>query len=174
MLKFLKDFFSPAVVKTIVASHKDHNPLTNSLNAFYPIVKNDRSDRNGAATLATILRFYGRAESLAEVARLIPTQNNAASLRSIKNAAEKLGFSVRPVKIQVCEALLDIPVPAIAHERIPEDIKNNHPGQFIVIYRVDRDSVVVGDTGSGTIKQISLEQFCQIWTRCALLLEPKQ
>lgn len=140
----------------------------------YSIVREREPDENGAATLATIVRYYSMSENLETVARLISTRDGFVSLLSLKQAAEKLGFSARTVKGTSCDALLYVPFPAIAHEQTQAEQKDKHPGHFIVIFDSDRTSVIVGNTSSGVIQKRWRNQFCQTWTGCLLLLEPKQ
>ena len=140
----------------------------------YSIVQARQPDENGAAALATIVRYYGMTENLETVARLIPTRNGFASLLSLKQAAEKLGFSARAVKGTKCDALLEVNFPVIAHEQTQAEQKDKQPGHFVVIFEGDRNSVVVGNTFSGVIQKQPRNQFCQTWTGPLLLLEPKQ
>jgi ATP-binding cassette, subfamily C, bacteriocin exporter len=139
----------------------------------YSIVREREPDENGAATLATIVRYYHMSENLDQVDRLIPTRDGTASLLSLKQAAEKLGFSTRAVKGN-CEALLKVTLPIIAHEQTQAEQKDKHPGHFVVIFDVDRTSVVVGNTSDGVIQKRPRHQFCQTWTGSLLLLESKQ
>jgi ATP-binding cassette subfamily B protein len=140
----------------------------------YSIVQERQPDENGAAALATIVRYYGMTENLETVARLIPTRDGFASLLSLKQAALKLGFSTRIVKGTRCEALLKVTFPAIAHEQTQAEQKNKHPGHFVVIFEGEQNSVVIGNTSSGVIEKQPLHQFCQTWTGVLLLLEPLQ
>lgn len=150
------------------------NASQNGRTTTYFIVRERKGNENGAAALATIMRYYGMSGNLETTARLIPTRDGFASLLSLKQAAEKLGFSTRAVKGTRCDALLKVTFPAIAHEQTQAEQKDKQPGHFVVIYEGDQISVVVGNTSSGLIQKRSRNQFCQTWTGYLLLLEPKQ
>lgn len=159
---------------------KSSTPHADSANALqdkriksYSIVQARKPEENGSATLATVLRYYNRFENLETVSSLIPTEDGFASLLSLKQASEKLGFLARGVKVNSCDAILHINFPAIAHEQTQDEQKDQHLGHFVVIFESDQTSVTVGDTSSGIIQKRPRNQFCQTWTGALLLLEPK-
>ncbi len=82
-------------------------------------------------------------------------------------AAEELGFSAKGVKGPF-EALVDVPLPAIAHLKTEEGL-----GHFVVLHRVKNGSVVVADPARGVEKQ-SREEFCKHWTGYLLIVEPDE
>ena len=61
-----------------------------------------------------------------------------------------------------------MPLPTIAHVTTEESL-----GHFVVLYKVNKDRVVVADPASG-IQTLSRDAFCQRWTGFLLLLVPGQ
>ena len=83
-------------------------------------------------------------------------------------AVEQLGFSAKGVKAQV-EALSKIPLPAIAHV-----IVNKQLHHYVVLYKVEKSSVLVMDPGMGNLEKWSTEKFQEMWTGVLLLLAPNE
>jgi ATP-binding cassette subfamily B protein len=127
--------------------------------------QNDGSDC-GAAALATIARHYRRPVGLEQLRELAGTDRAGTNLRGLLRAAQKLGFSAKGVKGSY-EALLPLPLPAVAHVTTAEGL-----GHYVVLYRVRKNAVVVADPASGIQKQ-SREEFCQRWTGRLLLVVPE-
>jgi Peptidase C39 family len=176
-LSSLLEYYIPGIALNMQERLGEHLTFVNApqdeQTKAYSIVRERKLNENAAATLATIVRYYHMSENLDQVDRLISTRDGAASLLSLKQAAEKLGFSAHCMKGN-CEALLKVTLPIIAHEQTQAEQKDKHPGHFVVIFDVDRTSVVVGNTSDGMIQKRPRHQFCQTWTGSLLLLKSKQ
>ncbi len=122
----------------------------------------DQSDC-GAAALATIALYHGVRLGLQRWRDLAGTDRAGTNLRGLVQAAESLGFSATAVKGPY-EALRQIPLPAIAHTHTEEGMAH-----FVVLYRVGRNSVVVGDPARGVVK-MTPEEFRARWTGYLLLM----
>src|SRR4051794_20073796 len=106
----------------------------------YVLVRqNDQSDC-GAAALATVALHHGRPAGLEQMRDLTGTDRTGASLLGLMRAAERLGFAARAVRAPY-EALMEAPMPAIAHLRVGDD----GAGHFVVVHQAGRDRVVVAD-----------------------------
>jgi ATP-binding cassette subfamily B protein len=127
--------------------------------------QNDQSDC-GAAALATVALHYRRPIGLQQMRDLAGTDRIGTNLVGLLQAAEKLGFSAKGVKGPY-EALLQVPLPAIAHVTTAEGL-----GHFVVLHRVKKDAVVVADPARG-VEKLSREEFCQRWTGHLLLVVPE-
>ncbi|MDP5337504.1 MAG: peptidase domain-containing ABC transporter, partial [Nodularia sp. (in: cyanobacteria)] len=86
---------------------------------------------------------------------------SGASLRAIASAAENLGFATRPVKATF-DKLAEQSLPAIAHW------EGKH---FIVVYKITKKLVIVGDPAIGQ-RSLTKKEFNAGWTGYALLLQP--
>ena len=119
-----------------------------------------------AAALATVALHYRRPLGVHQLRDLAGTDRVGTNLLGLVQAAEKLGFSARGVKGPF-DALPSVPLPAIAHVRTPEGL-----GHFVVLYRVQKDTVVVADPGRG-VETLSRDTFCSRWTGYLLLVMPQ-
>jgi ATP-binding cassette subfamily B protein len=97
---------------------------------------------------------------------LAGTDRIGTNLRGLLKAAEVLGFSAKGVKGS-CDAVSHVPLPAIAHVKTPEG-----RGHFIVLYRINKKTLVVADPARG-VHKLSREEFSQCWTGHLLLLVPE-
>jgi ATP-binding cassette subfamily B protein len=120
----------------------------------------------GAASLATVALYHGLPVGLEEMRDLTGTDRQGTSFIGLRRAAEKLGFSARPVRA-TWEALPQAPLPAIAHFRNRDGV-----GHFTVLARVRKNAVVLGDPARGVVTQ-SREEFCRGWSGNLLLLVPE-
>jgi ATP-binding cassette subfamily B protein len=133
----------------------------------YALVRQNDGSDCGAAALATIALHYRMPIPLQQLRELAGTDRVGTSLLGLARAAEKLGLSARGVKGPY-EALSQLPLPAIAHTKNAEGL-----GHFVVLHKVKKDTVIVGDPGFG-IKKLSRKEFCQCWTGNLLLVVPEQ
>jgi len=115
----------------------------------------------GAACLAMILRYYGKHVSINRLRDLANVSREGATLYSIAEAAETLGFHSRGIRASY-EHLVKVELPAVAHW------EGFH---YIVLYEVQPDRVVVADPGIG-LRKLTRAEFEKGWTGYLLLLTP--
>lgn len=115
----------------------------------------------GAACLATVCRYYGKPVGLNQVRELAHVGRSGASMLNLVRAAEALGFEPVPV-LSTIDHLAASHLPAVVNW------KGYH---WIVVYRVDKQKVLVADPAEG-IKKLSLKDFETGWTRYTLFLKP--
>ncbi|MGH9941041.1 MAG: peptidase domain-containing ABC transporter [Pyrinomonadaceae bacterium] len=115
----------------------------------------------GAACLAMILRYYKKHVSLNRLRDVVNVSREGASLYSVAEGAETLGFHARGIRAAY-EHLLKVDLPAIAHW------EGYH---YIVLYEARPDGVVVADPAVG-LRRLSREAFEKGWTGYLLLLTP--
>ena len=131
----------------------------------YRLVRqNDQADC-GPAALATLARHHGLAVSLEYLRHLSHTDRDGANLHSLRQAAEKLGFSAKAVRIPA-ESLASAPLPAVAHLTLA-----GGAGHYVVLFRANRRSVVIGDPAGG-IETRPLATFLEQWSGNLLLAVP--
>ncbi len=115
----------------------------------------------GAACLSMILRYYGKHVSINRLRDLANVSREGATLYSISEAAETLGFHTRGIRASY-EHLLKAELPAIAHWQ---------GFHYIVLYEATPDRVVVADPAIG-LRKLSREEFEKGWTGYLLLMTP--
>lgn len=127
----------------------------------WPVVRQIGERDCGAACLSMIGKYYGRSFRVPTLRDMAGTTREGASLRSLADTAERLGFRARPVRTSLAH-LSRTTLPLIAHWG------GNH---FVVVYESRRGRVVVGDPALG-LRRMTEEEFARGWTGFALLLEP--
>jgi predicted nucleic acid-binding protein len=87
--------------------------------------------------LATVALHHGLALSLQQVRDFAYTDRQGATLLDLLRGAETLGFSAMGVRANF-EHLTQIPLPAIAHVRILDNL-----GHYVVVHRVRSNRVTI-------------------------------
>lgn len=85
----------------------------------------------GPTCLRIIAKHYGRSISLPKLRALSETTREGSSLKTISNAAEKIGFRTVGVKVDFEKLVEDAPLPCIVHWR------QQH---FVVVYAIKKKS----------------------------------
>jgi ATP-binding cassette subfamily B protein len=119
----------------------------------------------GAAALASVALHHGLALGLQQVRDFAYTDRDGATLLDLLRGAETLGFSAMGVRARF-EHLGQVPLPAIAHTRNDENL-----GHYVVVHRVRRGRVTIGDPRSG-LQTLGREEFCRRWSGHLLVLVP--
>ena len=127
----------------------------------YPFFQQQSASDCGAACLVMVGRYWGKRFSVNRLRDIANVDRNGASLKGLVVAAESIGFTTRPVKISL-QNLVKQELPAIVHW------EGKH---YIVVYKITRDRVVVGDPAIGQ-RSLTLAQFQAGWTGYTLLLQP--
>jgi subfamily B ATP-binding cassette protein HlyB/CyaB len=113
----------------------------------------------GAAALATVCGYFGRAPALSRVRRLARVSADGASMHSIAAAARHLGLRCAAVTAGF-DHLSELRLPAIT-------TLGYH---FVVVDRADRSEVTIGDPAIGW-RRLSREEFCREWNGAVLLFD---
>lgn len=122
----------------------------------------------GAACLATLCRHHGRPVALARVRDLCGKGKRGVTLLGISKAAEALGFTTLPVRLDVATFLAEADLPCILHWR------GDH---FVVAYRITRRHVHIADPRHGNVR-VPIAEFTESWaksgTGVGLFLRPTE
>lgn len=117
----------------------------------------------GAACLASIGNHYKVNLPIARIRQLANTDQKGTNVLGIIEAAEQMGFTAKGVKGGL-DALVNIPLPAIAHVVIDKKLQH-----YVVIYKVTKKTVKVMDPGKGTMETYTYEAFKEIWSGVLML-----
>ncbi len=141
--------------------------ITNSslLTSNYKIKQHDIRDC-GAACLASISAYYKLKIPIARIRQYAGTDKRGTNVLGMIKGAERLGFDAKGVRGGL-DALPDLPLPAIAHVIVREQLQH-----YVVIYKVTQKKVTVMDPGDGRMHTYSLEEFEKLWTGVLVLLQP--
>lgn len=126
------------------------------------IVQQQSEEDCGAASIATIAKYYGRTFALSRVREAVGTGARGTSLLGLKRGAEELGFNVRQVKAndQLIDRLNEIPLPAIIHW------KGYH---WVVLYGQKGRKYTIADPGIG-IRHLTRRELMAGWENGIMLL----
>lgn len=116
----------------------------------------------GLAALAMISDYYGREVDLSSLRRSFGLSLRGASIRSLIEVADRLGFSSRAVKAPL-ERLGDLHVPAILHW----DLRH-----FVVLESVRGAKAYIHDP-EGRSRWLSMQEISTHFTGVALELKPE-
>lgn len=128
-----------------------------------PFIAQQSATDCGIACLAMIGQYWGKRWTINGLRTRISFEKSGLSLKSLAIASESLGFQSRPIRASLGK-LRDQNRPWIAHWQ------GDH---YLVVYRIKRNAVIVSDPATGR-RSIPIEEFQQLWTGYALLLEPTQ
>jgi ABC-type bacteriocin transporter len=120
----------------------------------------------GAACLASVAAHYGLFIPVSRIRYEAGTDQQGTNMAGLIEAATTMKFEAIGAKGPP-EALLSIPLPAIAHV-----IVQNQLHHFVVIYGVNRTHVTLMDPGEGRLCRKKKHAFINEWTGALLLLRP--
>ncbi|HEY9905716.1 MAG TPA: peptidase domain-containing ABC transporter [Candidatus Sericytochromatia bacterium] len=136
----------------------------------YPFIQQQSSSDCGAACLAMIGRYWGKSFTLNYLRNLASVGRSGASLKTLANAAESLGFQARPVRASL-RRIAEQSNPWIAHWQ------GDH---YVVVYKIKGDpnnsksgSLMIADPALGK-RRLSIREFQDGWTGYGLLLDPTE
>ncbi|NML20658.1 peptidase domain-containing ABC transporter [Pseudoflavitalea sp. G-6-1-2] len=122
----------------------------------------------GAACLQSIAAHYNLQLPIAQIRQMAGTDTKGTNILGLVEAAQKLGFEAKGVK-GTYEAMLNMPVPAIAHVIVQQRIVH-----YVVIYKVTAEEVTVMDPIDGQAHTYKAEDFKKMWTGVLVLLLPAE
>jgi len=122
----------------------------------------------GAACLASVAAFYNLRLPVSRIRQYAGTDKRGTNVLGLIEAAELLGFQAKGVKGGF-DSLSKIPMPTIAHLVI--DGKLHH---YVVIYKVEKDSITIMDPADGKFQKKTNEEFKTMWSGVLVLLIPDE
>jgi ATP-binding cassette subfamily B protein len=122
----------------------------------------------GAACLASIASNYKLKLPVSKIRQMAGTDKKGTNVLGLIKAAEKLGFTAKGVKGGV-DAIPKIPLPSIAHIIVKEVLHH-----YVVIYKVEKETVEYMDPGDGQMHKLSITEFEKTWTGVLVLMVPSE
>jgi ATP-binding cassette subfamily B protein RaxB len=141
-----------------------HDPLERLAlrwRARLPVVLQTEAAECALACLAMIAGYCGAPSELGELRRRLPVSLKGVSLKELIAMAERLGFSARPLRLELHE-LPALQLPCILHWDL------NH---FVVLKSLGRDAVLIHDPAVG-VRRLTLAEASRHFTGVALELTP--
>lgn len=131
------------------------------------IVKQDGYKECGAASLLSIIRYYGGNISINKLVKLTHTDKLGTNFYNIKVAANTLGLEALGYKVNDITKLHTLKKPFLC-----QIIEKNYE-HFIVVYKVNNKKLEIMDPRIGK-RIISTNEFLQIWTNYIMLFNPRK
>lgn len=122
----------------------------------------------GAACLSSIGSHFKVNLPIARIRQFANTDKRGTNVLGIIEGAEKMGFTAKGVKGGL-DALDKIPLPAIAHVVIKEQLQH-----YVVLYKVEKSKITVMDPGLGKMENYTFEEFQKIWSGVLILFAPNE
>ncbi len=119
----------------------------------FPFYKQSDAMDCGATSLRIIAKYYGRNISLSKLRSLSETTREGVSLKTLANAAEKIGFRTLGVKMDFDKLATETPLPCIAHW---------NQQHFVVVYKIQKNKVFISDPAHGLL-EYTKEDFIKSW-----------
>lgn len=107
----------------------------------------------GPACVQMIAKFYGRNYTLEKLSEYSNIGKQGSSMLGMSQAAERIGFRTRGVKVDFDTLRKDAPLPCIVHWN------QNH---FVVVYKITPKKVYISDPAAGRVAYTH-EEFMHHW-----------
>jgi len=131
------------------------------------VVLQQDSQDCGPACLATLCKYYGKRIPISYIRKIAGTDKTGTSGYGIVRGAEELGFSCQGALSPEKEFSKDLIFPIIAH------LKRNDSEHYVVIFKIKKDNVIIGDPASGLLK-IPISEFKKEWSGVFFVLTPQE
>ena len=126
-----------------------------------PIIIGAEAAECGLVSMAMIAKYFGHDVDLNGLRQRFSVSMSGASLRSLMELADTLGFTTRALRVEL-EALKQVQTPAILHWDL------NH---FVVLKQVGRSKITVHDPALGA-RTLSLDAASKHFTGVVLEVSP--
>lgn len=132
----------------------------------YIFVKQHDSTDCAAACLAMVCLYYKKSITISKLRDLMGTDIKGTNLIGLSQCADSLGFASRAVRVDKKGLRSRYTLPCIAN--VKTDGGYSH---FVVIFKVNRRSLVIGDPGRD-LQRIRIDTFCENFLGSLLILKP--
>ena len=120
---------------------------------LFPFYKQPDHMDCGPTCLRMVAKYYGRVISLPKLRSLSETTREGSSLKTIAEAAEKIGFRTLAVKVDFDKLEKEAPLPCLIHWR---------QYHFVVVYKIKKGKVYVADPAHGLLTYTK-QDFIKSW-----------
>lgn len=117
----------------------------------------------GAASLAAILKYYGKSVAIEDLRRQCGVSRNGVNAKSIVRAAQYHGLKTRALRVNI-EGAKKLRTPAVIHWNMDH---------FLVLCGFGKRGAVLADPAFG-LRTVSMEEFSRSFTGIAIEMEPSE
>lgn len=129
------------------------------------IVKQDGFKECGAASLLSIIRYYGGNISINKLVEMTNTDKSGTNFYCLKEAAFQIGLEAIGYKVDDINNLLSLNIPFICQ------LINNNYEHFVVVYKFQKNKVIMMDPAIGE-RIITIDEFSKMWTSYIMIFKP--
>lgn len=120
----------------------------------------------GAASLLSVIRYYGGDISLDRLIEMTKTTKEGTNFYNMSEAMSNFGMMSKCFKVDDIEKIKNISIPFIVQ------LNNKNYTHFIVVYKVLDDKVIVMDPAKGKCI-LDIFDFSNMWTGYIMIFEKK-
>lgn len=132
----------------------------------YTYVKQQDATDCAAACLAMVCLHYKKETTITKLRDIMGTDIKGTNLIGLSKCADNLGFTSQAVRIDKEGFLSEFTLPCIANVHTKEGLSH-----FVVVLKITKDYVIVGDPAKDLIKQ-DFEEFWKQFSGVLLILKP--
>ena len=129
------------------------------------IVKQDGYKECGAASLLSIIRYYGGNIAINKLVSLTKTDKYGTNFYNIKLAAEEIGLEAIGYKVDEISKLYQVKTPFIC-----QVIEKNYE-HFVVVYKIKKNKLEIMDPARGKLI-LTTDEFLNSWTSYIMVFNP--
>ncbi len=134
----------------------------------YTYIKQHDATDCAAACLAMICLHYRKETTITRLRDMMGTDLKGTNLIGLGKCAEQLGFISQAIRIDKEGFMSDFTLPCIANVITKEGLTH-----FVVIFKISKDHVIIGDPAKDLIR-VTVDEFYKGFTGVLLLLTPNQ
>ncbi|WP_298424021.1 cysteine peptidase family C39 domain-containing protein [uncultured Kordia sp.] len=144
-MKVIRLFWLFLLIVSCKLGHEQEKP--------FPIILQKDQVECGPTCLQMVSRYYGVDYDIELLNKLSNLRAEGTSMGDIASAADIIGLKNLAIKIDYETLLNEVPYPAMLHWN------GNH---FVLVYKMDRDSIWIADPAKGAITYAK-EEFLPNW-----------
>lgn len=140
----------------------------------YPHIQQHDEKDCGAACLSMVAEFYGLKLPISRYRELINVDNHGANIFGIVKGSKEIGLEGEALEGEFDELASgvndgEIHLPAIA--RIINELGYEH---YIVVYKIGKNTISIGDPGKNRILEMPIEVFKEQWQKQIITFQPNK
>ncbi len=129
------------------------------------IILQDGYKECGSAALLSIIRYYEGNIPISKLIELTRTTKLGTNFYNIKEAALSLGLNSKSYKVDNLDKLIQLECPILCQ------LVNNNYTHFVVLYKIDKDKLIVMDPAKGKVI-LNKDTFLKMWTGYIMIFDP--
>lgn len=129
------------------------------------IVRQDGYKECGAASLLSVIRYYGGNISINKLVDWTKTDKYGTNFYNIKQVAEKVGLEAIGYKVDEINKLYQVKTPFIC-----QVIEKNYE-HFVVVYKIKKNKLEIMDPARGKLI-LTTDKFSSSWTSYIMVFNP--